>query len=754
MADTFAFALQDAIEEIARHPAVRAVGSCEQVEGGVVVPAQVSVNLPSRARDGVSATGVREVEQVLFKFPREYPLKGPWLYLREDFPTDMPHINPHTRGSFVPPCVYEGTLNDLVQTDGIVAVVDQLVTWLERAASGQLMNLDQGWEPTRRGEAHATLEFDADAMVRALPQDGLPTVYGGTFAQSGKGVFMGVQIGQTDTHGFRSELITGISGRRIFRGRLSVVVAMAAWQEGKGRVDDVYRPDMVVDIPSLAQRAVETGIDGTALIGKLESLLLQANLAAQVKAPWPWVGDFLVAVVLAVKRPVALLRSGRDIEFVPYVVRIPRDETGPALAKARVEAAFHLHGANAQLLARTSGYETVDLDHALAFIGCGSLGSKISLHLGRAGFGNQLLVDNEALVGHNLARHASYGGTCSNKAENLATTLRSLGHAGARAAPVDAAALFTTGTDFAELLPPGKRLILDSTASPQVAAAATHSPYLTPEVGRLARAQIYNRGGVAVLLLEGDKRTPRCDDLTAELFRRCRSNPGLRGQIKGNAADLTQVMIGDNCRSLTMQMADSMVSRAAAAMAMQVEQWLVQGIPDAGFLCVGYQDAAGIGFSWATNAVLPSLELIAANDPSWRVRVASTVTKRIAQDVQKWGPVETGGAVLGHIDTHARTIVVADIVDAPPDSIRQRDRFVLGTQGLQDAVLQANTESLHYLRFIGTWHSHPAGGPHSQIDKDTLAAISRFAPGLPVVSLVWRPEGFACEVRVDQGRSS
>ena len=46
------------------------------------------------------------------------------------------------------------------------------------------------------------------------------------------------------------------------------------------------------------------------------------------------------------------------------------------------------------------------MSQPITVLGCGSLGSKISLHLGRAGFGNMSFVDNEALSPHNSARHA------------------------------------------------------------------------------------------------------------------------------------------------------------------------------------------------------------------------------------------------------------------------------------------------------------------------------------------------------------
>ncbi len=103
-------------------------------------------------------------------------------------------------------------------------------------------------------------------------------------------------------------------------------------------------------------------------------------------------------------------------------------------------------------------------------------------------------------------------------------------------------------------------------------------------------------------------------------------------------------------------------------------------------------------------------------------------------------------ALLGRISHENRTIAIAGIIDAPPDSIRGRARFVLGIDGLVHDLREAHENSVGYLAFIGTWHSHPQGGPHSGIDRETLRNIAEDAGGMPTVSLVWTPTGFTCAV--------
>jgi len=148
---TLQLAVQDALYALTHHIGVVRVGEIEQHEMWHLVDVDLAVQLPSRAiANGVSASGVRAIETLHLQFPPDYPLRGPAPFLRVDFPTHFPHINPHKSGQRVPPCIFEGSLHELFHRFGIDGVIDQLLDWLNKAAAGQLIDLNQGWEPTRR----------------------------------------------------------------------------------------------------------------------------------------------------------------------------------------------------------------------------------------------------------------------------------------------------------------------------------------------------------------------------------------------------------------------------------------------------------------------------------------------------------------------------------------------------------------------------------------------------------------------------
>ncbi len=728
------------------HPQVYLVHEPTQVESFICVRAEIRVSLPSRAAGGMSSTGVLSVEELVFRFPAAYPMEGPVLFLRKDFPTALPHINPHKAGNMVPPCVYQGSLNDLLHAVGFEAIIDQAVNWLERAASGQLMDLQQGWEPTRRGDSKVLFDFDADAMVSALPRNGASATIAAHYVQIGDDILVRLSSAQNERPLFTQEVRTAGGRKPLFHGATPVLVVMAPWEGESAKIFDLYQPDTVHDLSSLSQRADELGIDASALLSQLGSACSQSSMMASIPKAWPWPGDFLVGIILAARRPVPLIGSRRDIEFIPYLLRLPRSSTKPDVAQAQLLPAYHVRQLSPRLLAHTSGFGKADLTSRIAMLGCGSLGSKIALHLGRAGFGQLTLVDNESLIPHNLARHAVFSTDPSDKTLNLGGLIAGLGHPQVKVESVDIISLLDDEARLEQIADASTRLILDTTASAQVAVAAAHSKPLAKVAGRFVRSMMYNRGAVAVVLLEGTERQPRCDDLLAQLFRLCRIEPILKATIRGDTSDLAEVFVGDNCRSITMPMPDSVVSRNAATVAMQIERWLLGGVPAHGVLAIGIEGPDGIGMDWRSLAVDPVAELSAEGDGGWSVRVGANVVEAITREASLYGRLETGGALLGHIDYFGRTIVIAEVIDAPVDSIREPSRFVLGTKGLQQQLIQASNDALGYLHYIGTWHTHPMGGSHSLMDRDTLRAIADFAPGLPIVSLIWKPDGLICEV--------
>lgn len=744
--------IDDALDQLRQHRGLSRVGNPTEIDGATYIEIDIPVELPSRSRPSrVSATGVREMETCTLIFTSGWPLYAPRPYLRKNFPLDLPHINPHRAGQLVSPCVFEGSLDELLHRFGLDAIVDQVIDWLGKAAAGTLIDPAQGWEPTRRDACSSTIVFSAERVGAVTPADGTILVTSAHYATVERGLYAYVSHAlSAKAEMVFDQTLQGEPRGKWASGCCAAFLARAPIVDGEPQVVSAYRPETVVDLDSLLARAADLGVDHEGLERALGDYY-RRSIINPGQDPRSWALGLYAIVILLVQRPAALIGSpGRSIEVLPFVMRYEVDPMSPFERNASVHPAFHAHSLSPELLARTSGHPLPVTKQKLVLLGCGSLGSKLGLHLGRGGFGNQVFVDNEAMSPHNFARHALVDEMSDllppNKAEQMKAAFAKLSLTEARAFDVDAVSILSDATQFADVVTDDATIILDATASLQVLAAASRSAFLAGHTGRFARAAMFGQGRCAVLMLEGPSRDPRIDDLVCLIFEHSRDHPQVRAAIAGDSTEPARVFVGDNCRSLTTPMSDAVVSRSAASMAIQIERWLINGPPPSAQLCIGVTDAAGMGLSWTIVTVPPASVIPVDEDGGWEVRVLPAVATAIDADACYWKEIETGGALIGHVSYECRTITIAGFVDAPPDSVRARNRFILGTHGLVQALRRAHAGSLGYLMFVGTWHTHPLGGSHSGIDRDTLRTIAQDARGLPAVSLVWTPSGLRCAV--------
>lgn len=735
--------IDDAIQQLQRHRGLVKVGEAVARQDFTDVEVDVKVELPSRAREaGISATGVRTVEKCVLRFDKGWPVSAPRPLLRVDFPLNLPHINPHIPGQLVSPCLFDGSLDELLHRFGLDAVVDQLVDWLHRAAGGTLIDAAQGWEPMRRDNCPSIVVVSAERVVAAVPKNGSVFVARADYftVPSVKGVHATLNpeiLHDADVH----------FDQKILKLRIEEVASgtAAAFVVRAPAICSSYQPDSVSDYESLLSLAAAFGIDRDVLRNSIDDYYRRSVLGVK-SDPRTWSHGMFGVVILLVERPVPLIGAhGRNVELLPYVIQFDISAKSPLTQKVSVHPASHAHALSPQLLAMTSGVANPHKPIPMVMFGCGSVGSKIALHLGRSGIGQMTFVDNEMMSPHNMARHALTVST-GYKADLMRAAFESLSNESCRAFHNDAVDVFGNAELFSEIVPSGDCIVVDATASLKVLAAETMSSELDQSSARLVRVALYGQGRCGVALPESQRRACRVDDLTAHLFERCRSDLALRTQMAGDTTEPVRVFVGDNCRSVTARMSDARISRSSALFALQFERWLMSGFPSEAKIGVAVADDTNVGMCWQEGDLGTTVVLFASQEGGWHIRLLEPVAQFIQKDSRLWSPKETGGALLGRVNYTNRTITIAGAVDAPPDSIRERTRFLLGTEGLVQSLRRAHADSVGYLSFIGTWHSHPAGGMHSGIDRQTLSRIAQDAGGMPAVSLIWTPTGFSCAV--------
>ena len=217
--------------------------------------------------------------------------------------------------------------------------------------------------------------------------------------------------------------------------------------DGLPHVIGRYQPETVVDLATLLDRAAELGIDRDALAQEVDGYFGRSILDMRQDSHG-WVHGLYAIVILAVQRPASLVGSpGRSVEVLPYVVRYELNAQSLLERNATVHPAFHAHALSPELLAGTSGIPYAATSQPLVVLGCGSVGSKVAMQLGRAGFGSMTFVDNEPMSPHNAARHALIERASvlvpPRKSALMKTAFESLSHLQSRAFDTDAVTLWS-----------------------------------------------------------------------------------------------------------------------------------------------------------------------------------------------------------------------------------------------------------------------------------------------------------------------
>lgn len=743
-------AIERALRQLAGHNAVAEIGAPSvRASGAVRVDVGVRVALPNAwMADGVSPNGVRPIEQATFLFPAAYPLRAPLVTLRQDFDRSLAHVQPGDPESQPEPCIIDGRPSALLQQRGLFGIVDQLARWLENAALGRLIDPEHGWEPVRRDSLDDVVVADA-AHLRGL-----------VTRQAGRAVlrFDYLRFGRPDeaksTYGIIDSATMALNAETLkkllsesnlsgsddtARGTsLSLIVWPGKMPSGVPVVAGDYQPETVTTIAALRERARLYGCEEPLRSG-LDWL---RQCAGKLTAHWRWP----IAIVLIARRPFHLIGTDSTLELCPYIVDIGAPELFADGDSTSVRPAAHRDTVSVPLLRRLSGSESTLSPPPWVLLGAGSLGSKIGLHLARAGMAPSGIIDRASLSPHNAARHALvpehgrlFKSWLAGKAKALADAVGGLNQT-AQACDMDIVTLLRDTAERRRVLPKKTGLLVNATAS-LVAREAIggEAPGTLPPV---IEAMLYADGTVGLSTAEGEDRNPNCLDLIAEAYVLISAHAQLRPLILTGPDSVHRQRTGEGCGSLTMVISDARISMMAAPMAEAIRGWLHEPKPPQhGLILIGMIQKDGLSVTWIQHAVMPAHLVPIEGGADWIVRLGARAHAGITEEVARWPNVETGGILMGRLSEAARSIHIVDVLPAPPDSSRSASEFVLGTGGVKTAIRTYTDRAGGALYCLGTWHSHLAVSGPSGLDHATAmtVALARLAPS---VLLIHTPGGY------------
>lgn len=346
--------------------------------------------------------------------------------------------------------------------------------------------------------------------------------------------------------------------------------------------------------------------------------------------------------------------------------------------------------------------------------GVGALGSQLFMHLMRMGVGTWVVVDDDCLLPHNVARHALDGRFVGwAKAEALSAIGNSC---------LDEKDYIRFIT--ADIISPGKSkealdtaykesdVIIDATTS---VPAARHLACDVDSVARRISVFINPVGSDSVILVEDAARKFPLDFLEMQYYRFLLETPEFHDHLQRHDGP---VRYGRSCRDISFVLSQEMVGLHSAICARGIRHSLVSG--DANISLWHCDDECLV----SKYSVKPH-EVFTCSFDNWTLLYDSFLLDKIGKARKEKLPKETGGVLLGTFDLQRKIVYAVDTILSPPDSEEWPTVYIRGCTGLKAEVDKVRKITTGMLDYVGEWHSHP--GYSTSPSRDDLLAFGWLA---------------------------
>lgn len=353
-----------------------------------------------------------------------------------------------------------------------------------------------------------------------------------------------------------------------------------------------------------------------------------------------------------------------------------------------------------------------------AIIGCGAIGSKLACHLFRCGFEQLTLIDDDVMLSHNYLRHSlnKYAPLVNKAYLVRKSLLEMLPKYRATVKALDKNALqILYSNDLKD------EIVIDCSASAAVLYAADEhggSPTI--------RFAISNLGKIGLLYFKGND-IVHLQDYYMYLLRLCVNDHELEEDLshwfKEEAKyTLDRVRIGEGCHSTTMILGDDLISTHTGIASNLIRHYDFSKKEN--LLYLSFLDYDWPGSCHTCKLTVPHFKEYQTSY-GWTVRIPIDLEKEIQIFAKTSGNKETGGYLLGNVDSKRKIVYVLHSF-IPKTSKSTKSRVLLGAQGWKEELNRVKTLTANSMVYLGDWHSHPNSSTEmSAIDFDTCCKTLR-----------------------------
>lgn len=734
--------LQDSLKSLERLKGNK-VTILDWKNGRIAIPIEINVDLPSLGN--FENLDIREIEPVILVFDLiNYPVSAPRVYTdRLNFPkNNLAHL--YVAINNQPPafCYVRGNTDEWYANKRIEDLVIRISNWLRDAATGELTENGEQYEPLRLEGYSGSIIYDYDIVLNVVTNNAA-FEFGKKFSIA---LFERASITERYTFNF-IKLITD-------KNALTTIKDVD--EERKKDKEDITRKKyyygyILWNEKYEVKKEYEVNIPRSWEQFKLfcEYYNIKHEEFEKFIATYSTINEYIYfPVIIGICRPNQLIGYSSNIEFINLRLRVDSDDVkdGKIVNNISIDVLSHNQPLTHKLASHISD-RNIDTDEKHVIFGCGAIGSKLIMHLARSGQTNLMLIDPDYISPHNLVRHTLFGDDVGqNKAVAVAEKIKKI-------YPYEKIKIIG-GPSFKEGLIDKKETfenfnwVLDFTASEAFFNKLALLKSL--DDNKIASASISDFGNLGIMYIEGESRKPRVDDLQSYLYSLSKSDGNIKKWLQSEQQSTRSnnliVQIGVGCNSETTILSDDKISSHASYFSGALKIKMAKSSKDGKIYLNRIIDTEDYRIETQVINVKPFDTFQAVNDASWTIRFKSGILEHLRREFSIAGKNETGGVFVGVSNYKTKTIHITDSVKAPLDSKSSSTQFIRGYTGLSEKISEIESSSGGQIGYIGEWHTHPEG-PNTLSHQDMTSVnqhkeeCSKLQPPLPVFLSIITPNG-------------
>jgi len=658
---------------LSTHPYAKLNQIIRKQDGSEALIFTLDIDINQKPLNGIKAT--EEIAVICEKQDIAFPAA---FALRKSFKLGLPHTNAKEFERPVSLCLTEQIFSEVKHSFNSFEFIESIRIWFAKASRNELHAEDQPLEPFIHysGYVLLTTNIDLDNFclkeispdIKLYAVQNLPSVDTVYFCRT---IFADKQV-----HGFirrQPKTIKDLSEFVFINGKCLSEVLMDYF-EGCKKLSEIDRAYLTKKL---------------AIYCRIPTCRYQIGEKPETAEEFFFITDLTL-------QEIGLKAGVWDISCGELVYLLNKDFDLEYINSISVKVLSIVYDFNK--LAASFYNKSIANDDLYTMIGVGALGSQVINLFARTGFGRWNLIDHDILLPHNLARHylnREYVG--SNKAISLSKEMNYL---------LNSDFAIPANYNFFDLpkreqifnILNGSKYIIDISTSIGVARSLARDFDEKIKAPRISA--FLNPSGTELVVLGEDKhRKRRLDLLEMQFYRMLFEDSRLHSHYR---EEDTKIRYATNsCRDITSRINQVDISVLSSICTKAIRACIEGG---KAIISIWGMDINSFEVKRIDAKISSWVRKSVGN---WKIYIDIWLIEKMQLARKAKLPKETGGILIGSIDTERGIIYILDTILGPEDSIETPISYIRGKEGLVEEYNKYKKITGNQILYLGEWHSHP-----------------------------------------------